>query len=108
MGLRITQKRYVMIFSIGANTLQYASRKLELPTLASPFGDFNVTRKETREGLFGGREVPCGYASRRLELPTLVSPFGDFSVTRKETREGLFGGREEARTPDLINVSDAL
>ncbi len=48
----------------------------------------------------GGRE--------RLELPTLPSPFGDFNGTRKETVMVSSGGREEARTPDLINVSDAL
>ena len=31
------------------------AQRLELPTLPSPFGDFNGTRKETRKSLFGGR-----------------------------------------------------
>jgi hypothetical protein len=41
------------------------------------------TRKETCEGLFGGREVPCGDASQRLELPTL-HPLSGTSMWHKK------------------------
>ena len=44
----------------------------------------------------------------RLELSTLPSPFGDFNVTRKTATKAVYSGRGEARTLDLINVSDAL